>query len=179
LAALPDGGERVEPVLEELGMGGERIDGLAQPRSDLAEDAAQQAALDMWRDLPRLRDASRFEAWSYRILVRACYAEARRSRRWRIGVLSTREPLARDEYRPVVDRDELEHAFSRLSDEQRAVVVLRHYIGMPLDAIAEALGIPEGTVSSRLHRAMESLRAAIEADSRLGEPLVLPQEVTS
>ena len=49
---------------------------------DLAEDATQQALLAIWRDLPQLRDPARFEAWSYRLLVRACYAEGRRTRRW-------------------------------------------------------------------------------------------------
>jgi RNA polymerase sigma-70 factor (ECF subfamily) len=49
---------------------------------DLAEDATQQALVSIWRDLPQLRDLSRFEAWAYRILVRTCYAEARRERRW-------------------------------------------------------------------------------------------------
>ena len=49
---------------------------------DLAEDATQQALLAIWQDLPQLRDPVRFEAWSYRLLVRACYAEGRRERRW-------------------------------------------------------------------------------------------------
>ena len=49
---------------------------------DLAEDATQQALLTIWRDLPQLRDPARFDAWSYRLLVRACYAEGRRTRHW-------------------------------------------------------------------------------------------------
>ena len=53
--------------------------------TDLAEDATQQALVAIWRDLPKLRDAARFDAWSYRLLVRACYAEGRRSNRWRCG----------------------------------------------------------------------------------------------
>ena len=48
----------------------------------LAEDATQQALLSIWRDLPQLRDPARFDAWSYRLLVRACYAEASQTRRW-------------------------------------------------------------------------------------------------
>ena len=47
----------------------------------LAEDATQQALLSIWRDLPQLRDPARFDAWSYRLLVRACYAEASQTRR--------------------------------------------------------------------------------------------------
>jgi DNA-directed RNA polymerase specialized sigma24 family protein len=49
---------------------------------DLAEDATQHALVAIWRDLPQLRDPERFDAWSYRLLVRACYAEGRRSRAW-------------------------------------------------------------------------------------------------
>ena len=48
----------------------------------LAEDATQQALLSIWQDLPQLRDPARFEAWSYRVLVNACYAQARTERRW-------------------------------------------------------------------------------------------------
>lgn len=147
----------------------------------LAEDATQQAALDIWRDLPQLRDPSRFEAWSYRVLVRACHAEGRKSRRWRYGAPSVSVPEAPviDEIAMVIDRDRLERAFSRLPVDQRAVVVLRHYVGLPLDAIADALDIPGGTVNSRHHRAMQTLRAALEADDReLDAHDPSPQEVT-
>ena len=143
----------------------------------LAEDATQQAALDMWRDLPQLRDPSRFDAWSYRILVRACHAEGRESRRWLSASPSVFAPALGDAFATVVDRDQLERAFRRLSIEQRAVVVLRHYVDLPLDAVAEALEIPTGTVNSRLHRAMDALRAELEADSRPTETRPpMPQE---
>jgi RNA polymerase sigma-70 factor (ECF subfamily) len=66
----------------------------------------------------------------------------------------------------VVDRDQLEGGFRRLTIDHRAVVVLHHYVGLPLDRAAEILGIPVGTAHSRLHRAMRSLRAALEADAR-------------
>ena len=136
----------------------------------LAEDATQQAALDMWRDLPQLRDPSRFDAWSYRVLVRACHAEGRESRRWLSASPSMSAPALGDAFATVADRDQLERAFRRLPVEQRAVVVMRHYVGLPLDAIADALEIPTGTVNSRLHRAMEALRAVLEADARPLEP---------
>jgi len=134
----------------------------------LAEDATQQALLAIWRDLPQLRDPARFEAWSYRLLVRACYAEAGRARRWapNIHLLPVDEPLATDGLSTVVDRDQLERGFRRLSLDHRTVVVLHHYLDLPLDQVAEALGVPVGTVSSRLHYAMRGLRAALEADSR-------------
>jgi RNA polymerase sigma-70 factor (ECF subfamily) len=135
---------------------------------DLAEDATQQALLNIWRDLPQLRDPARFDAWSYRLLVRACYAEAGRSRRWspNLHLLPADEPMAADGMSSVVDRDQLDRGFRRLSIDHRAVVVLHHYLDMPLEGVAEALGIPLGTVRSRLHYAMRGLRAALDADAR-------------
>jgi RNA polymerase sigma-70 factor (ECF subfamily) len=66
----------------------------------------------------------------------------------------------------VVDRDELERGFRRLSVDHRAVVVLRHYLDLPIERVAELLGIPTGTAHSRLHYAMRGLRAALDADAR-------------
>ena len=134
---------------------------------DLAEDATQQALLSIWRDLPQLRDPARFEAWSYRLLVRACYAEARRSRRWTPGLrlVDVDEPMS-DATASVADRDQLERAFRRLSVDHRAVVVLHHYLDLPLPEVADALGIAPGTARSRLHYAMRGLRAALDADTR-------------
>jgi RNA polymerase sigma-70 factor (ECF subfamily) len=135
---------------------------------ELAEDAVQQALISIWRDLPTLREPANFEAWSYRIVVRACYAEAqRRRRRWRelLGVMIV-EPAAPDDISAVVDRDQVHRGFRRLSLEQRAVVVLHYYFDLPLEAVARTLDVPEGTVRSRFHRAVQSLRAALEADAR-------------
>jgi RNA polymerase sigma-70 factor (ECF subfamily) len=135
---------------------------------DLAEDATQQALLNVWRDLPQLRDPARFDAWSYRLLVRACYAEARRTRRSASNqrLLPADEPMGADGLGTVVDRDQLERGFRRLSIDHRAVVVLHHYLDLPLSEVAGTLGVPEGTVRSRLHYAMRGLRAALDADAR-------------
>lgn len=134
--------------------------------SDLAEDALQSALITAWRELPRLRDPDRFEAWVRRLLVHACYAEARRSRSWagNVRVLPVDGPAGTDDFLAVADRDALDRAFRRLSIEQRAVFVLHHHIGLPLVEIAESLGVPPGTARSRLHYATRMLRAAIEAD---------------
>ena len=134
----------------------------------LAEDATQQALLAIWRDLPTLRDPARFDAWSYRLLVRACYAEARRTRHWapNLRLLADDEPGQTDTAASLADRDQLERGFRRLSVDHRAVVVLHHYLDMPLDRVADALGIPVGTARSRLHYAMRALRAALDADAR-------------
>ncbi len=135
---------------------------------DIAEDATQQALLAIWRDLPQLRDPARFEAWSYRLLLRACYAEARRARQWTptLHLLPADEPTGSDAVHSVHDRDQLERGFRRLSVEHRAVVVLPHYLDLPLERVAEICGVPKGTVRSRLHHAMLGLRAALDADLR-------------
>ena len=135
---------------------------------DLAEDATQQSLLAIWQDLPQLRDPARFEAWSYRLLVRACYAEGRKHRRWapNLRLLPVDEPVADDGLSSVVDRDQLERGFRRLSLDHRTVVVLHHYLDLPLERVAEICGVPVGTVRSRLHHAMRGLRAALDADLR-------------
>jgi RNA polymerase sigma-70 factor (ECF subfamily) len=135
---------------------------------DLAEDATQQALLAIWRDLPQLRDPARFDAWSYRLLVRACYAEGRKTRQWapNLRVLPVDEPAGPDAMSSVVDRDQLERGFRRLSIDHRVVVVLHHYLDLPLEEVADTLGIPLGTVRSRLLHAMRGLRAALDADAR-------------
>jgi RNA polymerase sigma-70 factor, ECF subfamily len=138
----------------------------------LAQDATQQALLGAWRDLPTLRDPDRFEAWLYRLVVRACYAEASHNRQLGSGVrlIPSDRSAVPDAAGSLADRDELDRGFRRLSPEQRAVVVLHHYLGYPLTEIAETLGIPVGTARSRLHYAIRQLRAAIEADARPASP---------
>ena len=135
--------------------------------TDLAEDALQSALLTAWRQLPTLRDPDRFDAWVRRLLVHACYAEARRRRSWaaNVRVLPVDGPAAPDASLSVIDRDALDRAFRRLTVEQRAIFVLHHHVGLPLVEIAETLGIPAGTARSRLHYATRALRAAVEADS--------------
>ena len=132
---------------------------------DAADDAVQQTLVAMWRDLDSLRDSARFEAWTYRMVVRYCQAEARRHRRMGVTIVDLSETTAdaRDAYRDVAVRDELGRAFDTLSHDHRVVVVLHHLIGLPLGEIAEILGIPYGTVGSRLHHAIRQLRGALEA----------------
>jgi RNA polymerase sigma-70 factor (ECF subfamily) len=135
---------------------------------ELAEDATQQALLAIWRDLPQLRDPARFDAWSYRLLVRACYVEGRRARQWtpHLRLLPADEPATADGTSSIHDRDQLQRGFRRLSIDQRAVVVLHHYLDLPIDEVADVVGVPAGTVRSRLHHAMRGLRAALDADQR-------------
>jgi RNA polymerase sigma-70 factor (ECF subfamily) len=140
--------------------------GILRDRS-LAEDAAQQAMLDAWRNLPKLRDPVRFEAWLYRLTVNVCFAEAKRVKRWIPNMsIDAREPVAPDEIDTVADREQLDRAFRQLSVDQRAVLVLRHIVGLPMEEVAHTLDIPAGTARSRLYRALQSMRAALEADTR-------------
>lgn len=136
--------------------------------ASLAEDAVQQSLVTVWRELPTLRDLDRFEAWHHRILVRACYAEARRGRRFAANVvlLETDGSASSDEYVGVHDRDQLDRGFKRLPPEQRAILVFHHGLGMTMPEVADHLGIPLGTAKSRLSYAIASIRAALEADAR-------------
>ena len=81
-------------------------------------------------------------------------------------LLPSNEPMQADGASAVVDRDQLERGFRRLSIDHRAVAVLHHYLDMPLETVADTLGVPAGTVRSRLHHAMRGLRAALDADAR-------------
>jgi RNA polymerase sigma-70 factor (ECF subfamily) len=136
--------------------------------ADLADDAVQAALITAWRELRTLRDPDRFEPWLHRILTNACYAEARRVRRWsaEIRALPTEGAYDPGGILGIEDRDQLERALRRLTLEQRAVLVFHRYLELPLPEVADRLGIPIGTVKSRLHYAMTALRASLEADAR-------------
>jgi RNA polymerase sigma-70 factor (ECF subfamily) len=134
-----------------------------------AEDAVQDTLVLAWRDLPGLRDLDRFDAWVYRLLVRTCYRQAGRDRRRNViemRLLPTHDTPQPGVERPVVDRDRIDRGLRRLPTEQRAVIVLHHHLGLELVEVAEILGIPVGTVKSRLFRGMQSIRSAIESDDR-------------
>jgi RNA polymerase sigma-70 factor (ECF subfamily) len=135
--------------------------------ADRAEDATQETLVRCWRDLPSLREASRFDAWLNRLLVHAVNDEFRRGRRQRalITVLPL-EPMVGDASKDLVVRDQLDRGFRRLSPEHRTVIVLRLYLGLSIEEAADSIGIPVGTAKSRLHYATEAMRLALEADAR-------------
>jgi RNA polymerase sigma-70 factor (ECF subfamily) len=141
--------------------------GLILRDADAADDAVQDALVRAWRDLPKLRDADRFDAWLRRILVRSCNDQLRHRTRARHDQLS--DDLATWPNSPLEDRDELTTALARLADEHRTVVVLHYYLGLSQQQIAETLGTRVGTVKSRLSRAMDYLRAELDASAR-GRP---------
>lgn len=137
---------------------------------DQASDATQEALIAAWRDMSGLREPDRFGAWLNRLLVRACHREARRARSRRVvevGDATLETNHARDEVPGFLDRDQLERGFRRLDVEHRAIVVLHHVEGYELGEIAVVLGLPVGTVKSRLHRALGTMRAALDADARV------------
>ena len=132
-----------------------------------AEDAVQEALVNAWQQLPRLREPARFDGWLYRLVVNACADQGRTQRRWSAEVrVIGAEPTTPDDAGLVADRDQLERGFRRLRAEQREVVVLHYYVGMAVPEVAATLGIPVGTAKSRLHYATETLRSALEADAR-------------
>lgn len=135
---------------------------------DLADDAVQETLVRCWRYLPTLQDIDRFDAWLNRILMRAIADEMKRRRRWEVSIEAVLvEPSVAGDMAAIADREQLERGFQHLSVDHRAVVVLRHYLGLSMVQVAEVAGIPEGTAKSRYHYAMSALRAALDAEGRL------------
>ena len=133
-----------------------------------AEDAVQDCLLRAWRDLRALRDAGRWDAWLYRLLLNACRDEQRRSRRRVVTVeIPAIDPASTDDTAAAFEaRDELERGFRQLSIDHRMALALHFYVGLRPAEVAAALGIPHGTVTSRLHYGTRALRAALDADLR-------------
>jgi RNA polymerase sigma factor (sigma-70 family) len=130
---------------------------------DEAEDATQEAIAQAWARWASLRDLSRFDAWFERILVNTCLNHLRHARTVAMVALDENADCAAPEWHSAaMARLALDGAFVRLSPEQRAIVVLRFWRDLPMGEIAERLGIATGTAKSRLHRALKSLRDAIE-----------------
>lgn len=139
-----------------------------------AEDALQDALTSLWRQLPRLRATNRFDAWADRILVNACLLVLRRRRRRSIreivappGSAATMEPSTADPTsleEASVDRDAFRRAFETLDGDARALIVLRHLEERSIGEIAAILGIPEGTVKSRLFTARRALETALGSE---------------
>lgn len=136
---------------------------------DRAEEAVQEALVGAWVAIRTLRDPDRFDAWVRRLLVHRCYAVAKRDSSRRvveIQVDGAHFGTTPDSQAAVAARDQLERGFRQLSAEQRAVLVVHHYLDLADADAAEALGVPIGTLKSRLNRATSALRAVLEADER-------------
>jgi RNA polymerase sigma-70 factor (ECF subfamily) len=140
--------------------------------ADLANDALQEALVRIWDDLPTLRDPDRYDPWTYRITCRACYRVAKRERRTSVATLVERmTPESSAFESEIADHDEMERGFRRLSPEHRAVLVLHYYLGLTIGEVAEVLRIAPGTVGSRVHYAMRSLRASLASEARSTEAM--------
>ena len=132
---------------------------------DEAEDATQEAIAQAWSRWETLRDTSRFDSWFDRILVKICRNRLRHARTIRVVPIDDAffAPAA-DDHGRTSTRLVLEPAFARLSPDQRIIIVLRFWQDLPVEEIADRLGIPAGTVKSRLLYALGSLRAALESE---------------
>jgi RNA polymerase sigma-70 factor (ECF subfamily) len=146
---------------------------------ELARDAVQEAYIRAWRDLPGLRDPDKIDSWLHRLTVNACLDVARRRRRRAIEVeLSPLSPQSvNDQTGLVLDRDQLERGFRRLSADLRAILVLHYYVGMTVPAVAETLDLPLGTAQSRLARALATMRDTLGEDDERGQPAVRKGEL--
>jgi RNA polymerase sigma-70 factor (ECF subfamily) len=132
-----------------------------------AEDATQEGFLRAWREMPRLRDPDRYEAWQLRLLLHACYDLLRGRRRRQLHTTVRPIPDLPAQSDPdFAERERLAKAFGKLSPDHRAVVVLHFYREMTASEIGGVLGIPVGTVNSRLHYGTRALRAELDADER-------------
>jgi RNA polymerase sigma-70 factor, ECF subfamily len=143
-----------------------RLAGFILGEAREAEDATQDALARAWRRRSSLRRLDTAQAWFDRILVNACRDRLRR-RRLRVSWADVDDGLpspAADPFAALVARDAVLRAMIGLPIDHRIVIVLRFWADLPVDAIADRLGIPAGTVKSRLHYAMRELRAAL-ADS--------------
>jgi len=144
---------------------GYRLATLVLRNRDEAEDATQEAIAQAWSHWETLRDTSRFDAWFDRILVNICRNRMRHARTIRVVPIDDAFDLSTgDDHGRTSTRLALEPAFARLSPDQRIIIVLRFWRDLPVEEIADRLGIPAGTVKSRLHYALRSLRAALESE---------------
>lgn len=131
-----------------------------------AEDAAHDAAVMAWRRFDTLRDRDRFEQWFCRIVVNVCRDRLRRRRVVRFVALD--EGLGahvKDPFEAALARVEVDRLMAVLDVEQRAIVLLRFWRDLPVDEIAARLGMPAGTVKSKLHYALRALRTAAERET--------------
>lgn len=128
-----------------------------------AEDATHDAFVRAWRSWPSLRDPARFEAWFDRIVINTCRTRMRSPHRRPTDISDEIVVASGDPFGHTEDRDMIGTAIADLSPDHRIVVALRFYRDLPIEAIAARLGIPAGTVRSRLHYALRQLHDAIDA----------------
>lgn len=138
---------------------------------ELARDAVQEGLIRAWRDMRKLRDPDSFDAWVHRLTVNACIDQLRRRKRRpiEIEITALHTPSIPDASARLADRDLVDGILKRLDEHGRAIVVLHYYLGMPLNEVGRSLGIPTGTVKSRLHRALGEMRSSMPEVAPVGQ----------
>ena len=139
-----------------------------------ARDALQEACLRAWKELPGLRDRSRFDAWLWRIVLNSCRSLLRGRRRVSVHEIAIVDGTSSDERAgpgpeladTVSDSDLIRRAFERLDPDKRAILILHHVEDRPVSDIANLLRIPEGTAKWRLHAARQALERALTVERR-------------
>ena len=134
-----------------------------------ARDATQDACLTAWRNLPRLRDPARFDAWLLRVLVNGCRMRLRtraRIREIRMTPEFDRAGPSTDDPATGSEAELVARAFDRIGVDARTILVLHHLQHQPVATIAAVLGVPAGTVKSRLFTARAALTQALERERR-------------
>src|SRR5258706_7600170 len=129
-----------------------------------AEDATQDALLRAWRSAASLRDPAGFQAWFDRILVNVCRDRLRRRGKVRMIAIDDAAftSAERDPFRTIFDRDEVLRAMAALDDDERIVISLHYWADLTLEGVAERVGWPVGTVKSRLHRSLTTMRRRLD-----------------
>jgi RNA polymerase sigma-70 factor (ECF subfamily) len=128
-----------------------------------AEDAVQDACLAAWRKHSSLRDGALFTTWFDRILINVCRDRLRSRQRRQVRAISLQAGWHESTDAPPSDGGHLlDAALDRLDIDHRVVVLMRFWLDLPVEAIAERLSIPSGTVKSRLHYALASMRSRLE-----------------
>ena len=129
----------------------------------LAEEHVQEALLNAWRGIRRFQRGRPVKPWLMRILVNAVVSQQRR-RSFPTVSLDESLPVGApgDDTETVENREVLRQALSQLSPEHREVVVLRYFADLSVAEVARSAGIREGTVKSRLHRALRQMRDLLE-----------------
>jgi RNA polymerase sigma-70 factor, ECF subfamily len=133
----------------------------------LAEEATHDAVVRALRSMRSLRDLCAFEPWFRRIVVNACRDAGRRRRGAELPLVDEIGPQLPDPSGPWIERAALASALAHLSLVHREVIALRFYADLPVEAIADTLGIRVGTAKSRLHYALRELRAEYDAGTRI------------
>ena len=140
-----------------------RLAGLILGSASDAEDAVQDALLTAWRGYRSLRDQDRFRPWFDRIVVNTCRDRLRRRRIVRFVPIEGDAAAAADPFATVLARDSVLQHLGVLGADERVIVVLHYWADLRLEDVASRLDVPLGTVKSRLHRALERMRAAAGA----------------